>query len=188
VNDSLQDVSDTVAAVRNAVQSVRGSVEDGLGALYNALDIRCQTARHPGLMFGGSIALGVLGGYLLGKSNVASQHEPMRLPAPTSNGATEQREPSALTPLRDRGWLDEIAARFRPELEDLKGHAKSGDTARLMQTRSKRTTRISNAPSGPPVFRSRLFHRKWSRQFGDVVLQQSIHTLGQVVPGTRSPW
>jgi hypothetical protein len=127
VNGTLQDVSDTVAdvgeAVRNAVQSVRDSVEDGLEALYNALDIKRQTARHPGLMFGGSIALGALGGYLLGRSNVASRREPTRLPAPTPYGATEQRESSAATPLRDPGWLDEIAARFRPELEDLKGLA-----------------------------------------------------------------
>jgi ElaB/YqjD/DUF883 family membrane-anchored ribosome-binding protein len=69
VSSTVESVSDTVASVRETVQgtvqSVKGGVRDAAESVRGALDIRHHAQEHPWAVFCGSVAVGVIGGYLL---------------------------------------------------------------------------------------------------------------------------
>jgi ElaB/YqjD/DUF883 family membrane-anchored ribosome-binding protein len=64
-----QQVVDTVHGATNAaaqtVDIVKDAVHETVAAVKDTLDLRLQVDRHPWAMVGGSMALGLVGGYLL---------------------------------------------------------------------------------------------------------------------------
>jgi ElaB/YqjD/DUF883 family membrane-anchored ribosome-binding protein len=93
VATTVETVKDTVETVKGAVEDTvemaRGSVQDTVGAIQETLNLSHQVRRHPWGVFGGSVALGLLGGYLLPSS-----------PRPRGYGRRETgyaRERSSLT-------------------------------------------------------------------------------------------
>jgi hypothetical protein len=132
-----QQVVDTVqgatSAVTETVEKVKGSVQDTVETVKETFNVRRQVEHHPWLMFGGSVALGYLGGRLLdrsepsragfhgsalygngwgGKRHGDEMQEVIRAaPAPESSRPAEE------------SWISSLAQRFEPEIDRLKGLA-----------------------------------------------------------------
>jgi hypothetical protein len=119
VTGTIHEVSQTVenvkGAVHETVQNVRGSVSEGVEAVKSTFDLKLQTQRHPWAMFGGSVAVGCLGGYLLGKGDRGASRR--STPASQEGVAHPNGRPGGG---RQPSWIDQITETFRPELNQLK--------------------------------------------------------------------
>jgi ElaB/YqjD/DUF883 family membrane-anchored ribosome-binding protein len=130
VQSATDTVSETVAEVKETVQdtteAVRETVHETLQTVKSAFDIPYQVERHPWLMFGGAVALGYVGGCVLNRLEEPTHPAMGRLEGYDSEYQAElsglppegrREEPSASK------WLGELAVKFRPELDQLKGLA-----------------------------------------------------------------
>jgi ElaB/YqjD/DUF883 family membrane-anchored ribosome-binding protein len=144
VQDATSAVSETVQTVKDTVSETVGSVKEAVTdtvdtvreSVKETFDLRLQVERRPWLMFGGSVALGYLAGWLLGKtssvsanlggmaegSSSASNWAPF-----TTGGTGDGRTGQAATPRTAEpaqpGWLSAVADQFQPEINRLKGLA-----------------------------------------------------------------
>ena len=76
VSDTVEAVTDTVESVKekvkevtesvgDAVDGVKESVQGTFNTVAESLNLKLQAERHPWAIFGGAVAVGCLGGYLL---------------------------------------------------------------------------------------------------------------------------
>lgn len=131
VSNTVEAVKETVEsvkdAVENTVEKAKDSVHETVESIQQSLDLPRQVQRHPWGMFTGSVALGVLTGYLLPTEFRRSQG-----PRATSgNGfrprATDLhedlvREPAAANP-SGPSMLHQVGDALGGELTKLKGLA-----------------------------------------------------------------
>jgi ElaB/YqjD/DUF883 family membrane-anchored ribosome-binding protein len=139
VKSATSAVVDTVETVKHTVEqtveTVKGTVEGTVETVKDTFDLHRQTERHPWAMVGGSILAGFLTGRLLpGAERIGRAlhfHEgprgdgsPMGFRTPEasySSGAAPayQGTAEAASP----GVLSELADKFAPEIDKLKGLA-----------------------------------------------------------------
>src|SRR5262249_44007838 len=101
--DSVKDVvQTTVETVKGSVETVKESVQQTVENVKQTLDVNRQVQEHPWLMFGGSVAVGFLAGYLVEQSRPRS-----------SRLAAADRAPARTTwaPPQPDGGVREAAAR-----------------------------------------------------------------------------
>jgi hypothetical protein len=147
-NQVLATVHDTTAAVTDTVASVKEAVHETVESVKETFDIRHQVERHPWAMFGAAVAAGFAGGRLFGGGRRAqadritglySEGAAFTSHAAATNGTPDRSalDRSALeadaaraaftaTPAHtsgERSWLDDLRARFTPEIDKLKGVA-----------------------------------------------------------------
>jgi ElaB/YqjD/DUF883 family membrane-anchored ribosome-binding protein len=65
VSDAVENVKEVV---QETVDTVKGSVQETVETVKSTFDLRRQVEQHPWAMMGGSVALGCLGGFLLGRA------------------------------------------------------------------------------------------------------------------------
>jgi len=126
-----QQVMDTVhgaqAAVHETVADVKDAVHETVEDVKETFDITHQVQKHPWAMLGGSIALGFLGGRLLGRSSseppwngdwpqAPHRQEP---PAQAMNGNGHLGDKQNPEP----DMLSSLTQQFGPEIDRLKGMA-----------------------------------------------------------------
>jgi ElaB/YqjD/DUF883 family membrane-anchored ribosome-binding protein len=93
VSNTVEAVKDTVESVKDAVEETmekaKDSVHDTVETIQESLNLPHQVQRHPWGMFTGSVALGVLTGYLL----PAGRRRPRsyRYQAPSGDGFSARR-------------------------------------------------------------------------------------------------
>jgi len=122
VKETVEDVTEkfheTVAgvtdSVQQAVESVKESVDETVRSFAETLNLKLQCERHPWLVFGGAVAVGCVGGMLLGGSR---REVPSSTPAlsgftHSDSGATRSdsssqssRAQTAAEPAQTTGWL-----------------------------------------------------------------------------------
>jgi len=143
VAETVQEAKDAVAetvetvkeTVESTVESVKGSVESTVDAVRDTLDITGHVQRYPWLMVGGSVALGFLGGLVLGPSRPHSYPGPSSTSGPEPGPAPEREASYAWSPPRHEpemqreperqqpGWWDWVQSTFGSEIDKLKGMA-----------------------------------------------------------------
>jgi len=121
--------------VQDTVAAVRGTVSDTVDTVKDAFDVTAQVERRPWAMFAGAVAVGFLGGFLMGPSARRSRRDerwpdmddgrsnwlpewPRRGSAPLPQ-ATHSEPAASPTPSKP-GWLDEALERFQPAISKLK--------------------------------------------------------------------
>lgn len=158
VASTVESVSDTMASVKDTVNETVDTVKDSLsGAIEtarDALDVTGHMERHPWPMFVGSIAVGFLGGWLLGPSGSrrderderwpdmsGSHHHGMipewfhrssgqALPPPQYGTEPKPQAAQAHEPARP-SWTDQLMGRFQPALDQLQEVAVTAGTGLL---------------------------------------------------------
>jgi ElaB/YqjD/DUF883 family membrane-anchored ribosome-binding protein len=137
-----QGVKETVQEARSAVvgtvESVKESVQGAVQAVKHTFDLRCQVEQHPWGMLGGSVAVGFIAGSLLphrdelvrSMSQAAEPIENGFHRAETENPlgfASRQTAMAPETPREirrsQRSFLGDLAVKFGPEIEQMKGLA-----------------------------------------------------------------
>jgi len=92
VTDKLQEtVSGVTDSVQEAVEGVKESVQETFKSVAETLNVKLQAERHPWAVFGGAVAVGCLGGWLLGGSSRESRQSSWLpssgpTPEPKTNG------------------------------------------------------------------------------------------------------
>ncbi len=88
VENSVEAVKETVSAVTDkvheTVQAVSETLNDTVKSIKETFNISLQTQRHPWLIFGGSVGLGLLGSLLIPKTRHHGWMSGSSAPAPTS--------------------------------------------------------------------------------------------------------
>jgi ElaB/YqjD/DUF883 family membrane-anchored ribosome-binding protein len=152
VSSVTERASETVEAVKetveDTVEAVKGTVSGTVEAVRSAFDLGKQVEEHPWLIFGGSVAVGFLGGTLLGnltgRSHRAYPRESSwegQYQAPSGyrqEGYRQERETAHTREPEYReaapaqtssgpSWISSVAGnvaeKFAPELSKLKGLA-----------------------------------------------------------------
>jgi len=100
-------VAGTVHSTRDAVGDAVGAVTETIRTVSDTLDLPAQVQRHPWLVFGGSVALGVLAAQVLkgsaGSAIVEKAAAALRTQLNNDPGASPQ---SGETPVGTANWLD----------------------------------------------------------------------------------
>jgi ElaB/YqjD/DUF883 family membrane-anchored ribosome-binding protein len=126
-----EKVQETVAAVSDTVSSVKETMASSVETVKETFNIPLQVQRHPWAMVGGSFAVGLLGGWLLGGSSRTSRSSRSSLSAPMS-GTGYYEEPAAhrrsgngaaFQGRQESGWLGSLFSSLAPEMDKLKGMA-----------------------------------------------------------------
>jgi ElaB/YqjD/DUF883 family membrane-anchored ribosome-binding protein len=103
VTETTSAVTDTVESVKEAVEetvtAVKDTVQDSVQAVKNTFDLPRQMNRHPWLFLGASVAVGYLGGRLLGR---VSAYNESRQPSSHRPGPGPARPQAARTPIKPR--------------------------------------------------------------------------------------
>jgi hypothetical protein len=138
-----ETVHSTTAAVTDTVTSVKAAVHDTVESVKETFDVRRQVQRHPWAMFGAAVAAGFAGGRLFGGggraradriTDLRSEGAAFAARAAATNGPPDRPAPEAdaaratftATPAHapaEPSWLDDLRARFAPEIDKLKGVA-----------------------------------------------------------------
>jgi len=135
VNEAKEAVHETVETVKetvsNTVESVRGTVSATVESVKDAFDISAHVRNHPWTMFGGSVAVGFLGGMLMGPSHrrqsaarepVGAEFAPEYAAEPAYEAASGWS--GAAEPQREQhSWWNWLNSTFGSEIEKLKGLA-----------------------------------------------------------------
>jgi hypothetical protein len=121
VEGTTESVAETVNTVKEAVQgtveAVSETVDKTVETVKQTFDLRRQMDRHPWLMFGGSVAVGFLGGCLLRPSRY---HRPVPArPSVPRSWAVQTGQ----APREGSSWLGEVGKKLEPALDKLKGLA-----------------------------------------------------------------
>jgi len=148
VSDTVESVKDavqeTVSAVKDSVSdtvgSVKHTVSDTVTAVKDAFDVRGYVEQYPWAAFGAAVATGFAGGLLLGgggraEGRIADLRSRGEVDYPSDRGGwngsrrvpadyepparTFAAEPAPAEP----SWMDQLAKRFGPEIDKLKGLA-----------------------------------------------------------------
>jgi ElaB/YqjD/DUF883 family membrane-anchored ribosome-binding protein len=131
VEEATSAVSETVheakEAVAETVETVKETVTSTVETVKETLDFRAHVRNHPWTAVGGSVAVGFLGGWLMGPEHPhahAGSHEP----AAAEPEAEPEREaawsgPSHQPAREHRGWLNWLQSTFGAEIDKLKGLA-----------------------------------------------------------------
>jgi len=86
VSDKLQEtVAGVTETVQDAVEGVKESVQETFQSVAETFNLKMQAEHHPWAVFGGAVAVGCLGGYLLGGSSREARQSswlPSSAPAP----------------------------------------------------------------------------------------------------------
>jgi hypothetical protein len=118
----VRTVEGATSAVTDTVETVKESVQSGVQTVRETLDVRRQVDEHPWAMVGLCVGLGYVGGLLhnrLAASEALSagrSFEPAARPWPETAAPAVARAPS-------RGWIDQLAETFAPEIQKMKGLA-----------------------------------------------------------------
>jgi len=89
VSDKLQEtVAGVTETVQEAVQGVKDSVQETFQSVAETFNLKMQAEHHPWAVFGGAVAVGALGGYLLGGSSLESRQSSW---LPSYSAAPEQK-------------------------------------------------------------------------------------------------
>jgi len=135
VNEAKEAVHETVETVKetvtNTVESVKGTVEATVEKVRDTLDVAAHVRNHPWTMFGGSVAVGFLGGLLTGPSQRRrpAPYEPIGAEFAPEFVAEPEREAvagwtGAAEPAREQhSWWNWLNSTFGSEIEKLKGLA-----------------------------------------------------------------
>ncbi len=142
VTESVEQTVETVKeAVGDSVETVKETMHETVESVKDALNLRRHVQRHPWAMLGGAIAVGFLGGRLLGQAQRARerrrpQREESRFirpgtpeahaPMPTSAPArSPERQAESEYPADDQqsSLLGRLGETFGDELSKLKGLA-----------------------------------------------------------------
>jgi ElaB/YqjD/DUF883 family membrane-anchored ribosome-binding protein len=130
VHAATDTVSETVADVKETVQetveTVKDTVHETLEAMKSAFDIPHQVDQHPWLMLGGAVAVGYVGGCLLNRLEGPSERAWHDGPAAYSTGFQtnlSNQEQGITEGSSGSRRLSELAQKFKPELDELKGLA-----------------------------------------------------------------
>jgi ElaB/YqjD/DUF883 family membrane-anchored ribosome-binding protein len=109
VSDKLQEtVAGVTETVQEAVAGVKESVQETFQSVAETFNLKAQAERHPWAVFGGAVAVGALGGYLLGGSSRESRQSSWLPEAKaTGNGthAAPEQSQSADQSGGVGGWL-----------------------------------------------------------------------------------
>ncbi|HKB35673.1 MAG TPA: hypothetical protein VKD72_04415 [Gemmataceae bacterium] len=136
VSEKVEHTVETVKdAVEGSVEAVKETVHETVETVKEAFNLRRHVQRYPWAMLGGAIAVGFLGGRLLGqaqRSRERRRHEREEYPF-TRPGTAEAHAPMpASAPARERepepeeekpSVLERIGESFGDELSKLKGLA-----------------------------------------------------------------
>jgi len=147
VQEATTAVAETVDSVKNAVAQTVDSVKDGFTGTVEAVketatevvdsvketfDLRHQFDKRPWVMFGGSVALGFLGGWLLPRRqprdsrDVAGDFRPVEGqwrdygPQPRQRPAPREREEERAEEEEGPGLIGGLVDKFAPELSQVK--------------------------------------------------------------------
>lgn len=129
-------VQEARAAVTDTVETVKEAVHETVETVKDTFDINRHIQRHPWAVFGGSIALGFIGGRLLDRlewKGANGSTVPVYDRPPATNGNTFSGKPYGSTgteavpavaaePMKDDG-VHSLLRRFEPEVDKLKGLA-----------------------------------------------------------------
>jgi len=127
VKETVEDVSeklhDTVEgvteSVQEAVEGVKESFTETVKSVTESLNLKLQAERHPWAVFGGAVAVGALGGFLLGGSSRASRSSGWQPTSTTgTNGSAAAYSPPERAQSADQsdgagGWLWEQLSGLR---------------------------------------------------------------------------
>jgi len=123
-----EKVDEATSAVTHAVDTVTGTVQTSVDTVRDFFDVRSHVNHYPWAMLGGSVALGMLGGYLLPKpghtngfswrTSGSSTPPYLREPARTyeAPGLTRRAE----EPSSRSSWLGDLKTQLEPELVKLR--------------------------------------------------------------------
>jgi ElaB/YqjD/DUF883 family membrane-anchored ribosome-binding protein len=129
VHETVETVKETVAST---VEKVKGTVSATVESVKEAFDLSAHVRNHPWTMFGGSVAVGFLGGMLMGPSQrrQPAPHEPVGTEFAPQFAAEPEYEASsgwtgaAAEPHREQhSWWHWLNSTFGSEIEKLKGLA-----------------------------------------------------------------
>lgn len=135
-----QTVCNAKDAVVNTVETVKQKVEQTVDTVKHTFDLRAQVDDHPWAMVGGATAAGFVAGSLLpatdrmarrmsrqdtGLTPLAMGNGPAPPPPPFTHYTPPEpaRSTAAATTEAVQGWLGDLAQRFHPEINQLKGLA-----------------------------------------------------------------
>lgn len=125
-------VQDAASSVTETVETVKESVQSSVDTVKDTFNLSLQVERHPLGMVGGSMALGFLSGWFLGRDSGFAFPAATGSPAtgterPDGNGATSfmGERIGAREPARAEGpsWIGQIMTAFAPEINKVKGMA-----------------------------------------------------------------
>jgi len=155
VEGAREAVAETVHTVKESVQSsvetVKDTVQSSMETVKETFDVTHQVQRHPWAMFGGSVAVGFVAGWLLNRASGTSRlsgrastgpawgHSPASyagagsgLGASSRGGHRDDARSAAAftsapaaTSTQPSGpsWIEELSQTFAPEVQKLKGLA-----------------------------------------------------------------
>lgn len=99
VAEAVETVKDTVENVTETVETVTESVKETVESMGETFNLWTQADRHPWMVFGGSVLVGLLGAQLFGGSSRESEEEEDE-EAPTSSSWYSAPQPQASPPQR----------------------------------------------------------------------------------------
>jgi ElaB/YqjD/DUF883 family membrane-anchored ribosome-binding protein len=130
VSETVQEAKEAVA---ETVQSVKDTVHSSVETVKETFDVRRQVQRHPWAMLGGSVAAGFVAGMLLNRTGggpsrgfapaMPTGTNRLREHARTSGGYLNTPATTTTPPQRQESWVDELAQKFAPEIQKVKGFA-----------------------------------------------------------------
>jgi len=139
-------VQETVSAVKDTVSDTVGTVKetmaDTVSSVKEALDLRGYVEQYPWASFGAAVATGFVGGVMIesgqrARRRIGELHSHGEIPTSQGRresngrryGPAEEFSPAARTvsygaePVRQDSWIHQLAQRFAPEIDKLKGLA-----------------------------------------------------------------
>src|SRR5262245_28638751 len=132
VTEKVESTVETVKeAVEGSVEAVKETMHETVETVKEAFNLRRHVQRHPWAMLGGAVAVGFLGGRLLGAAQRRREHRSQRpgmeaARAPTPGFTLERRaepEPQRQAEEERSSLLGKVGETFGEELSKLKGLA-----------------------------------------------------------------
>jgi len=129
VTEKLQDtVAGVTESVQDAVAGVKESFDETVRSVTETFNLKLQCERHPWAVFGGAVAVGAIGGYLLGGSSrkQSTEHTGSSFAQDLSHSAESRGGSGFQTPARTQSAEqsgDSISGWLFSQLGGLKGLA-----------------------------------------------------------------
>jgi ElaB/YqjD/DUF883 family membrane-anchored ribosome-binding protein len=127
VKDTTEAVADTVQTVKEAVETtattLADSVHDTVEAVKETFNLRLQVEKHPWAMLGSAVALGYVGGALLGPAATAVRQAATALNGHGGQPSTSPVVSRGYTPVREEpgpAWGGRLAESLSPALTKLR--------------------------------------------------------------------
>jgi ElaB/YqjD/DUF883 family membrane-anchored ribosome-binding protein len=131
VTGTTEAVEKTATAVTEAVEgtvkAVTEPIKETVQAVKETFNLRRQAENHPWAVLGGAVAVGYVGGCLLGDHGLPfGRHEGTSYEVPASAASSYAAPPPAAP--AGPGWMDQLGQTLAPALQKLKGLAVSAAT------------------------------------------------------------